>query len=192
MSEILRGHGPAVLPDCMMPDGGNGACLAYRELHDALSAAEQRWNDALDICGKGPNVIVARSLMRETINRIAAAEAKVAELEKHHDEIRELCATEGVHHPAVIAVRLKEARTRLADAALFDWIPFNRPSSLTVRTLFFWPSQITGDTYSQDPDLFTADPLLMYIVPAPLREDIDAALALQTERKPDDQNGGAK
>ena len=42
MSELLRGHGPAVLPDCMMPDGGNGACLAYREQFDEIDALRTR------------------------------------------------------------------------------------------------------------------------------------------------------
>ena len=62
-----------------------------------------------------------------------------------------------------------ELREELAEAGKLDWIPFNRPSSLTVRTLFFWPSQITGD------------PLLMYVVPGPLREAIDAAIAQESK-----------
>ena len=74
-----------------------------------------------------------------------------------------------------------ELREELAEAGKLDWIPFNRPSSLTVRTLFFWPSQITGDTYSLEPDLYTADPLLMYVVPGPLREAIDAAIAQESK-----------
>ena len=45
-----------------------------------LDELETRWTDALDICGKGPDVVIARSLLQESINEITKLRKLEAQL----------------------------------------------------------------------------------------------------------------
>ena len=49
------------------------------------------------------------------------------------------------------------------------WKPFEQPTSLTVRTLYYWHSDLCGDTFSQDPYLFSDPPLMQFTVPDPTK-----------------------
>ncbi len=51
-----------------------------------------------------------------------------------------------------------------------EWVPYKDSCGVTVRTLYYWHSELCGDTYSQDPHIYSEPPLLQYCVPAAPKE----------------------